>query len=466
MCEAVAAHWSHRVSRRLENTAAAQFAHDLESERPRTPLTQEPAISPNGEAPEVEIAPEGFTYGTSANLDRTAYPDEQRTEVTDTIRWVLGKHVLSLGAGWSRIADRIDSLRNENGTFLYDSGATNGRAGGLVDWITDATFNVHAYPNGGCPTIVAATHDFCFRTYTQSFGNAAQQFTTHDFAGFAEDTFFAGPSLRLTLGARYEYTLLPLPQVPNTGLDASLRALYLPAPIRGATGAYPEDRNNAAPRLGLAWSPHNGRWFTAHLGYGWFFGRLPGTTLRAALADNGLATGIQQVRIMPTTETLCPQSANQGANQGFGYPCAFTGAPPSAVAQTGNIMLFSDHFRLPAIQRASLMLERSAGPHITLELGYNGAWAAQLPTSVDTNIAPSTTTIHYAIQGGANLPGLTTGRSLRRPALHRPPPHKHRTGDGDHLAGQCHLPLRAAHRPPSRVARPRSSHHRRLLARH
>ena len=32
--------------------------------------------------------------------------------------------------------------------------STKGKAGGLVDWITDYTFNVHAYPNGGCPSIV------------------------------------------------------------------------------------------------------------------------------------------------------------------------------------------------------------------------------------------------------------------------------------------------------------------------
>ena len=60
-------------------------------------------------------------------------------------------------------------------------------AGGLVDWITDYTFNVHAYPNGGCPSIVSAVHDFCFRSYTQSFGQQAVAFDTQEWAGFVED---------------------------------------------------------------------------------------------------------------------------------------------------------------------------------------------------------------------------------------------------------------------------------------
>ena len=409
--EAVAGHWSHALRPRLENTVHAQWVHDLESERPRAPLPQEPAISANGEAPEVEIAPNGFTFGTSASLDRTAYPDEHRLQAADTLQWAVGRNVLSLGADWSRVEDRVDSLRNENGTFLYDSGAMGGRAGGLVDWITDATFNVHAYPNGGCPSITAAVHDFCFRTYTQSFGTAAQQFATHEFAGFAEGTFFARPDLRVALGARYEYTLLPLPQFPNTGLDASLRGLALPAPLTGLTSAFPEDRNNVGPRVGLAWAPHAGRWFTAKGGYGLFFGRLPGTTVRAALANNGLASGIEQVRITPTTETLCPQVANQG----FGYPCAFTGGPPSAVAQTSTVMLFSGHFRLPAVQRASLTVERGFGKRLAVEMGYQGAWATQLPSSVDVNIAPATSVIHFALQGGESMPGLAKGRDFTVP---------------------------------------------------
>ena len=68
-----------------------------------------------------------------------------------------------------------------------------GQAGGLVDWITDYTFNVNAYPNGGCPSIVAAVHDFCFRSYSQSFGQQSLSFNTQEWAGFVQDDWRLEP---------------------------------------------------------------------------------------------------------------------------------------------------------------------------------------------------------------------------------------------------------------------------------
>src|SRR6202042_1194441 len=108
--------------------------------------------------------------------------DERRFEVADVLAWVRGRHFLRIGGDFSALSDFTNSLTNVEGTFNYDSGATNGKAGGLVDWITDYTFNVHAYPNGGCPSIAAADHLFCFRSFTQSFGEQAIRFNTQDWA--------------------------------------------------------------------------------------------------------------------------------------------------------------------------------------------------------------------------------------------------------------------------------------------
>ena len=141
-------------SKRLNNEVRAQVAHDLEYETPHAPLAQEPAIGPDGYAPQVSIAPNGFSFGTPTSMapgaagGRSAYPDETRFELADTLQWHVGRHLLMVGADWSRIHDRIDTLSAEEGAFSYDSGTTNGKDGGLVDWITDYTFNVNAYPNG------------------------------------------------------------------------------------------------------------------------------------------------------------------------------------------------------------------------------------------------------------------------------------------------------------------------------
>ncbi len=419
--DAGTARWLHRITRRWSAELRGQVAHDLEYETPHAPLAQEPAIGPGGYAPQVSIAPNGFAYGTPSSLGRVAYPDEQRVQLAANMQLLLGHHLVSFGADWSRIHDRIATITAQEGAFSYDSGITNGHDGGLVDWITDYTFNVNAYPNGGCPSIHASVHDFCFRSFTQSFGPLQTEFVEHLLAGFAEDQWQVREGLTLTVGARYDYTLLPLPQAPNYTLDAALQQLALPN--GGVTETFPEDRNNIAPRVGIDWSPRGFSHrrsrrmqrarepiFNVHLGYGWFYGRTPGATIRTALSDTAQASSTLRVRIRPTTITACPQVT--AVQQGFGYPCAFLTTPPDAVAQTTSAVLFASRFRSPTVQRASLELERSVGSRVDVRASYTMALATQLPNSVDLNIAPSTGERSYVISGGDGYPGLTTGESF------------------------------------------------------
>ncbi len=412
--------WVHVLGPRWTNEVRGQLARDVESEAPGPGATQVPAIGPGGLAPQVSIGPHGFSYGTPAALGRVAYPDELRVEAADLSTWRFGRHLVTVGGDWSRVDDVVLGATNLQGSFLYDSGTTGGHAGGLVDWISDYTYNVHAYPNGACPSVNAKVHYFCFRSYSQSFANAEAEFVVHDVAAFAEDSFRVRPTLKLTLGARWEYQLLPFPLSPNTVLDAALASVGAaggPGPY-GTTATFPEDRNNVGPRAALSWSPganggRHGAWFSLQAGYGMFFGRVPGATLNVALTETGVEQATTRIRILPTTETACPQVANQG----FGYPCAFLFAPAGVapVAQTGSVVLFAKRFRWPAVQRATFAVERELGPRVTVRVVYAAAWATQLPETTDLNIAPSTKTVSYVIQGGDRYPGLHTGQSFQVP---------------------------------------------------
>jgi TonB dependent receptor len=431
--------WVHSFSKRLNNELRGQVAHDLDYETPHAPLAQEPAIGPYGYAPQVSIAPNGFSFGTPSSLapgatgGRSAYPDEVRLELADTLQWHVGRHLLMAGADWSRIHDRIDTLSAEEGAFSYDSGTTNGKDGGLVDWITDYTFSVHAYPNGGCPSIVATVHYFCFRSFTQSFGATATEFVTHNVAGFVEDAVRVKNNLSVTLGVRYDYTLLPKPQTENLLLDADIAAVG--GPIRGATGTFPEDRNNFGPRLAVVWSPHtlwgmptrstpkSGPMFTVKLGYGVFYSHIPGATVRAALVDTALAATTTHVRIRPTTITDCPQVT--AVQQGFGYPCDYTAEPPAAVAQTTSATVFASGYRVPMVQRGELSVERGLGHRTSVRVSYAMAMAIQLPGSTDINISPSPGLVSYQLQsvdGVLNrVKGLREGETFVVPLYDRRP---------------------------------------------
>jgi hypothetical protein len=203
---------------------------------------------------------------------------------------------------------------------------------------------------------------------------------------------------------RYEYEFLPLPQQPNAGLDAVFGSV-------GATSVFPEDRNNFGPRLGLQWAPFGVGRGVIRAGYGMYFGKLPGATVRALLLDTAIAGSTTHVRILPTTETVCPQMATVG----FGYPCAYVAAPPAAIAATTSAMVFDRRFRLPMVQQGTLSLERELGWGVLARAEYEMNLDRQLPNSVDINIAPSTGEQTFQLQGGTGSAGAQNGETFAVP---------------------------------------------------
>ena len=386
------------------NQVRLQYGRDLQYESAQPRLPQEPGIGPGGLAPEVNIGPNGLLFGTPASVARSAYPDERRIEIADSVTLIRGQHMLEFGGDLSFVHDRVASLNNAAGTFRYDSANARGFAGGLVDFITDYTFNVNTNPNGGCPNINAAVHLFCFRSFTQSFGTASVAFSTQEWAGFVEDTWRPRPGLTLHAGLRYEYTLLPVPDHPNGRLDAVFG-------VRGATSVFPEDRNNLGPRASVAYQPFGANGGTLELGYGLFFGRLAGSTIRSALINTAQPSSTTHVRFTPGAVVSCPQVPTQG----FGYPCSFLAPLSNAIASTSSAVVFDRGFRLPLVQRGSVSFERELPGQTSLSAGYVINVDRQLESSTDLNIAPSTRKAIFQLHGGTGAPGIRDGETFAVP---------------------------------------------------
>jgi len=399
--DALLGRWTWLATPTFSNDLRIQYGRDLQYEQAQPPLPQEPAVGPGGSAPEIAIGPDGFTFGASPSLGRKALPNENKIQLVDLVTRTLGRHQLQFGADLSLVHDNIDALTNTQGAFHYDSTTTSGHAGGLVDWITDYTFNVNTNPNGGCPSIVSPIHDFCFRSFTQSFGQQAASFDTQEWAGFLQDDWRIRPGLTVNAGLRYEYELLPIPQQPNATLDAAFGTT-------GATSIFPEDRNNFGPRIGVAWEPFGSGRGLIRIGYGLFYGRLPGATIQSALVNTAMATSTRHVLITPATVTNCPQVSNQG----FGYVCSYLTTPPSAVTTTTSAMVFDRGFRLPMVQQGSLTIEREVGTGVIASATYLMNLDRQLPNSVDINIAPATATKTFQLQGGTGATGVQDGETF------------------------------------------------------
>ena len=97
------------------------------------------------------------------------------------------------------------------------------------------------------------------------------RFHTAELSVFANDTWRATTSLRLSAGVRYEYNWLPPPQHPNAALDA---LLLLNTDGFATTASMPADTNNLAPQVGIAYAP--GARTVIRAGYGVHFGRRAG----------------------------------------------------------------------------------------------------------------------------------------------------------------------------------------------
>jgi hypothetical protein len=408
--DAVLARWQASIGPRLIHELRAQYSRDFESEIAQQPLPQEPATGPGGNAPQVQIAPDGFTFGTPRSMNRQAYPDERRQEIGDRLTLVRRHHLVGAGFTFSHVDERISNLPDEEGSYSYTPrlllAANEGQPNGLADWITDFNFSANSYPSGGCPKVEGGPkYYFCFRSYTQGFGPHESRFALQQWSGYVQDEWQLLQRVHVSVGVRYEYEQLPVAQHPNSALDAAFGSI-------GSTSTLPADRNNFAPRLGIAWSPGNNGHTVLRAGYGVFYGRVAGATVRSALmntavASNGLPTSAFHIRIIPTTEVTCgtagtaPCSCPPGSG-GFGYPCTFSSLPVgvAAVANTTSTVFFDRRFRLPMIQEGSFTLEHEFSRSTIVTASYLISLSKQLPNFVDVNIAPATGLVEFQSQGG------------------------------------------------------------------
>ena len=315
--DAGVARWIQFVNHSLSNELRVQYGRQLQYESAQPPLAQEPNVGPGGMPPEVSIGPQGLVFGTPSALGQMAYPDERRLELADLAGWVRGHHFLQFGGDFSALRDYTDSLTNAEGTFSYDSSTTTVTGGqvtpvvlgGLANWITDYTFNANAYPNGGCPNPITRRNCItsAFAPILRASARQSLTFHTQEWAGFFQDDWRATQRLTIHAGLRFEYQFLPLPQRPNAALDAVFGAV-------GATSVFPEDRNNFGPRLGVAWQPFGVGRGVLRIGYGVYFGKLPGATIRAALLDTALPSSTTRMQDSAHDRTACPQSATGSAS--------------------------------------------------------------------------------------------------------------------------------------------------------
>lgn len=207
----------------------------------------------SGGLPGISISARGGTTlpGGQSGFDRLGSPDflpkSQRTnqfQFTDNVSLTYGPHQLKFGGDvrgpMRNIYLDVPSLR---GTLNFDGNRTNI---GLADFLL-------GYPSGA-----------------QLANPAVVDSRLKMFSGFLQDDWKVTPKLTLNLGLRYDYATWPYEGRDRlTNLDPVTGQLFTPANSPYGRSLIRPDKNNLAPRVGLAYQLNEETVLRA--GYGRFY---------------------------------------------------------------------------------------------------------------------------------------------------------------------------------------------------
>ncbi|MGA2134690.1 MAG: carboxypeptidase regulatory-like domain-containing protein [Bryobacteraceae bacterium] len=271
-------------------------------------------------------------------------------QLTDTLTYVHGRHLAKFG-GDLRILQQNAFRDEESRGFIDFTGLLLGNA--LEELLL------------GLPT------DSGVATL-----NNAEHLRTHSYNFFANDVWRARPNLTLTLGLRYEYNSPAVDAQNRANLYDAATQTLVPVGTDGMPrGGYYPDRNNFAPRVGLAWTPGTSQKTVLRTGYGIYYDQ------------SSLAPGEGLYFSPPyfNFSTYYPLSATQPLLLDNPFPSDFPyPTPPSALA-------FQRNLRTPYMQQWNFNIEHSLGGNRMFEIGYVGSKGTDLIGARDSNQpAPST----------------------------------------------------------------------------
>jgi hypothetical protein len=225
---------------------------------------------------------------------------------------------------------------------------------------------------------------------------------------YFQDDWKVTSRLTLNLGLRYEFDLPPVERVnkmasfdpaTNTIKVAGGREAYIdpvsklllirPRPDVGRR-LWATDKNNLAPRIGLAWRPFGGTGTVVRAGFGAFYNH--------QIVGNGI-TPLSRNSPFRQRQTSGPFAATDRPN----LKNAFDVGIPSVVPPGIN-----PNFRTAYVNQWSFGIQREILPNLVLDLSYLGSQGHKLPVGVNINQAfpgPGSVNSRRPYQGYGNITG-------------------------------------------------------------
>jgi trimeric autotransporter adhesin len=296
------------------------------------------------------------TFGGLSNPTARRELDQTYT-VSDTLSWYRGKHNWRFGGDYRRILQSFRSAKNAEGSFVFTG------------------FETSEFLTGSSQPVANTGLDFADfllglpqQTSLQS-GTSSYNFRANSFDLFAQDDWRIFSKLSLNLGVRYEYNgpfTEANNQIANLDVAPGFTAAVpvLPGAAGTFNGTFPAslihaDRNDWAPRIGIAWRP------------------LKQTVVRAGYGINynlaQYATIIQNFAFQPPfaiTATNVSSAATPLTLEN-GFPAIAPGAITNNFAVDPN-------YKLGYVQIWNVDIQRTLPHGFLLNVDYNGAKGTRL----------------------------------------------------------------------------------------
>jgi hypothetical protein len=200
---------------------------------------------------------------------------ERRTEFTDQVSIIRGKHTFKFGGDYNLVQLRSSKAQIFELDFGGDvnfgglAASTFGFPNSVAGISLPGTTGLQSY-GLGIPT-----------TYIQGIGNSKQPFDNIPMGFFGQDSWKVNRKLTLNYGVRYDVEITPL-FTPATAVNAAAEKAL------GVVEGIPRDYNNVAPRFGLAFDPTGNGKTVIRAGFGLFYDHpLLATAFDSVTADGG-----------------------------------------------------------------------------------------------------------------------------------------------------------------------------------
>jgi trimeric autotransporter adhesin len=285
-----------------------------------------------------------FTNFGSLNDTNPQLLRNQTWTFSDNMIYNHGKHTWRWGGDFRRIQINTETDSNARGTFTF-TGVNSGYD--FADFLL------------GLPQLTSV-----------QFGNNNYHFRGNSWDLFAQDEWRLRGNLTLNLGVRYEY-ISPFSELNDhiVNLDLPVGFTSPPVPVQvGQSGPYNgqlpvtlvrPDRNNVAPRLGLAWKP------------------LRNTVVRAGYGINyntaAYQSIVQNMAFQPPfsiTATNTQSATTQLTLQ--------NGFPPVAPGSITNNFGVDPNYRLGYVQIWNVDVQQQIRPTLIVNFDYTGTKGTRL----------------------------------------------------------------------------------------